>query len=113
MSNPTQYTEPEQGLMRGRNGKVVDKTRAYDSADTPFELTYGHAAVHRDIIVNATNVQAAGSGDLLYFFKTPADPLKQVHLEYLATAGGGLRGQVVQGTCRCNSRNLNHKDQTF
>jgi hypothetical protein len=111
MSDIDQFTEPEQGLMRGRNGRIIDRTRAYDSVDTPFELTYGHAAVHRDIIVNATHVQSAGTGDLLFFFKTPADPHRQVHLEYLVTAGGDCEARwyrapavATQGTMITRTR---------
>jgi hypothetical protein len=61
--------------------------KARDGSNTPFALTYAHAAVHRDIIVNATNVQSAGTSEVLYFFQTPDSAHQQVHLEYIITAG--------------------------
>jgi hypothetical protein len=78
--------------------EVLQKAR--DIAGTPFALTYGHAAVHRDIIVNATHVQSAGTGDLLFFVKTPNDETKQVHLEYIVTAGGDCEARWYRAPVR-------------
>lgn len=65
--------------------EVLLKSR--DFAGTPYSLEYAHGAVHRDVIINATHIQAAGTTEVLYFFKTPADATKIVHLEYQVKGG--------------------------
>jgi len=64
--------------------------KARDPAGTPFDLTYAHGAVHRDVIINASHVQAAGTTEVLYFMKTPDDLNKQVHLAYAVTGGSDI-----------------------
>ena len=61
--------------------------KARDPGGTPFDLTYAHAAVHRDIIINASNIQASAATEIVYFVKTPNDLTKQVHLAYAVTGG--------------------------
>lgn len=56
---------------------------------TAVSITYAHDAVHRDIMVNATNYQADGTGEILYLLTCAAD--REVHLEYLITAGGAIQ----------------------
>jgi hypothetical protein len=85
--------------------------KARDQAGNPYELTYAHGAVHKDTIINASNVQAANTGDILYFIKTPNDPTKQVHLTYNVRAAGDCEARFyrapavnAQGTAMTTTR---------
>ena len=57
-----------------------------DQLGTVPVLTYGHDAVHKDIIINANDTTEAGTTEILYLFKTPA--VRQIHLEYNVISSG-------------------------
>ena len=63
--------------------------RSQEPAGSFVQMTYPHAAVHRDIIANASHYNAAASGDILYFFAT--GETLQPHLEYVVTAAGAAQ----------------------
>jgi hypothetical protein len=94
MSDLTQYTEPSQGVIRGHS-KVVDFTRSFEPAGNLVQMTYPHAAVHRDVIINANNRQAAGTTDVLYFITT-GSPL-QLHLEYAVIGSAAVQVLFYEG----------------
>ena len=64
-------------------------SRSQEPAGSFVQMTYPHAAVHRDIIANASHYNAAASGDILYFFAT--GETLQPHLEYVVTAAGAAQ----------------------
>lgn len=72
--------------------EVLSKAR--DVAGTPFALTYGHAAVHRDIIARATQVVIAGTGIINVLFKSPG-PL-QAHMEWIVNAAADTEVRLYE-----------------
>ena len=63
--------------------------KSSDPTNNFVQLTYGHAAVHRDIIMNANHYTAAGTPDVLFFFNSGVE--LEVHLEYVVSAGGPVQ----------------------
>jgi hypothetical protein len=93
MIDIVQFTEPENGYMRG--SQLVDRTRHYDPGQTPFALTYGHAAVHRDIIINYTNT-VVSSALTRYFIKT-GNPLS-MHVIFRVLADSRCDIKMYEGS---------------
>ena len=81
------------GLYFLDTGKRVDVAQILDRSKDPVgnivQMTYPHAAVHRDTIINASHYQDAGTGDLLFFIAS--GETLQMHLEYIVTAFAGAR----------------------
>lgn len=69
--------------------------KARDPAGTPFSLTYGHAAVHNDIISRATRIIAAGTTAVNILFKSPG-PL-QAHIEWSIVGAADCDVRVYEG----------------
>lgn len=64
-------------------------TKSSDPFDNFVQMTYPHAAVHRDTISNANHYTAAGTSDVLFLFTSGSE--LQVHLEYMVTGGGAIQ----------------------
>ena len=71
----------------------LSDTIAHDSASKAnLDITYAHAAVHRDIIAGLS-VRSSGNTQLL--FRTPADPV-EIHLLFAISAGGAIEYNFVE-----------------
>ena len=81
--------------MYRNDGSIIDIARTFEPAGSFVQMTYPHAAVHRDIIVNASHYNEAGTGDILYFFAT--GETLQPHLEYVVTAGAAVQVLFYEG----------------
>ena len=71
------------------NGRTFDLSRSIEPTGSFVQMTYPHAAVHRDTIINASHYNVSGTTQILYFFAT-GEKL-QAHLEYLVTGGAQLQ----------------------
>lgn len=84
---------PGNGVLFLKGGDQVDVAEIFKKSSDPtaniVQMTYPHAAVHRDVIINASHYQAAADGDLLFFFTSGLT--LQPHLEYIVVAGGVCR----------------------
>lgn len=75
-----------------------DASRASIRVDlnrTLVTMPYPHDAVHRDIMVNATDYQAAGTTDVIYFIF--GDDAQECHLEFAITGGAAARVLMYEG----------------
>jgi hypothetical protein len=99
MSDLVQRTEPAQGVIRGytRSGvsHTVDFTRSFEPAGNLVQMTYPHAAVHRDTIARASKVFSAAANTTNFLFKAPG-PL-QPHMEWVITGGGDIEVYFYEG----------------
>ena len=93
MSDKRNKISPSGGQMWTRNAERVDfaeiMRRSNDPVGNIVQMTYPHAAVHRDTIINASHYQDAGTGDLLFFIAS--GETLQMHLEYIVKAFAGAR----------------------
>jgi hypothetical protein len=63
--------------------------RSIDPKGNIVQMTYPHAAVHRDVIVNASHYQTAADTDIIFFFTSGAT--LEPHLEFAVTGAAGLQ----------------------
>lgn len=75
--------------MYRNDGSIIDVARSFEPGGNLVQMTYPHAAVHRDIIANASHYNASATGDILYFFA--AGETLQPHLEYVVVAAGSAQ----------------------
>jgi hypothetical protein len=73
------------------NGEVnsFEARARVDLTRTLVTIPYTHDAVHRDVMVNASDYQAAAATEILYFITSPAN--KEIHLEYSIICGGSVQ----------------------
>lgn len=76
-----------QAMFLGQS-REFDLSISIEPGGSLVQMSYPHAAVHRDTIINGNDRQATGDTEILYLFTAGAT--LQPHLEYVIKASGGV-----------------------